>query len=269
MPLPQPAPAEPELALPAEELALLFEPVRSIRTFETAIDNIVAGIERGRLREGARMPNESALALLLGISKPTLRQALRVLEQSGLIAVKAGKMGGIFVRSNYLPTEAISSRIASEEDAILQTLRARRVLESAIAEEAVARATDADFAEIERTVDLLVEDGITTDELLRADMMFHRAVGRASHNRVLEESLRTLYRHLAGLRELTQRSEASLVFEIHQRQLLAMRERDVEALAVALDQHFRYLEERFAASLRHAWAELFADGRGRTTLAAP
>jgi GntR family transcriptional regulator, transcriptional repressor for pyruvate dehydrogenase complex len=266
---PQPAPLEPELVLAPEELALLFDPVRSIRTFETAIDHIVAGIERGRLREGARMPNESALALQLGISKPTLRQALRVLEQSGLIAVKAGKTGGIFVRSNYLPTEAISTHVADEEDAILQTLRARRVLESAVTVEALGRATDADFAEIERTVDLLVEEGITTEELLRADMMFHRAVSRASHNRVLEESLRTLYKHLAGLRELTQRSEASLVFGIHERQLLAMRSRDADALAVALDEHFRYLEERFAASLRHSWAELFADGGAQPTLAAP
>jgi GntR family transcriptional repressor for pyruvate dehydrogenase complex len=254
-------PAQPEVARGPEELALLFDPVRSIRTFETAIDHIVAGIERGRLREGARMPNESALALQLGISKPTLRQALRVLEQSGLIAVKAGKTGGIFVRSNYLPTEAISSHIASEEEAILQTLRARRVLESAVTEEALLRATVADFAEIERTVELLLNDGLTTVELLRVDMMFHRAVGRASHNRVLEEGLRTLYKHLAGLRELTQRTEATLVYEIHQRQLVAMRSRDGDELGLALDQHFRYLEERFAALLNHAWADLFADGR--------
>ena len=61
------------------------EPIRATRTFEAAIEHIVEGIERNRLRTGDRIPNESELSSLLGISKPTLRQALRVLERSGVI----------------------------------------------------------------------------------------------------------------------------------------------------------------------------------------
>ena len=74
--------------------------VRSTRTFESAIDNIIEGIERARLRQGDRLPNESELAKQLGISKPTLRQALRVLERSGLLSVKQGNAGGIFLPRN-------------------------------------------------------------------------------------------------------------------------------------------------------------------------
>jgi GntR family transcriptional repressor for pyruvate dehydrogenase complex len=253
----------------ADEFDLLFEPVRSIRTFETAIENIIAGIERGRLREGDRMSNESALALQLGISKPTLRQALRVLERSGLLSVKQGKTGGIFVSSNYLPTEAISTNIATEEHEVLETLRARRVLESAITEEALVAATDDDFAEIERTVELLVRDGIRTEELLRADMMFHRAVGRAAHNRLLEESQRTLYKHLAAIRGVTHETETRVVYEIHHWQLEAMKRRNPVELAVALDRHFRYLEERFARSLNRSWDELFATAAAAVVTTGP
>jgi GntR family transcriptional repressor for pyruvate dehydrogenase complex len=235
------------------------EPVRTIRTFETAIENIIAAIERARLRRGDRLPNESDLARQLSISKPTLRQALRVLERSGLLVVKQGKSGGIFLQSDYLPTDAISSSIATEESHVLETLRARRVLESAIAREAMRVATVDDLAEIERTVDLLLVVGIGSAQLQRADMMFHRSVARAAHNRVLEEALQVAYRHLAPIRDTYQESveEAALVHRIHRRQLDAMVSRDPRVLDKALDFHFHFLEDRFAASLGRPWADLF------------
>ena len=182
--------AEAALASSASQPQRPFvSPVRSTRTFESAIDHIIEGIERARLRQGDRLPNESELAKQLGISKPTLRQALRVLERSGLLTVKQGNAGGIFLASEYLPTEAISSNVATEEHSVIETLRSRRVLESAIAYEALVVATADDLAEIERTVDLLLVVGIGSAQLLRADMMFHRAVARAAHNRVMEEAL--------------------------------------------------------------------------------
>jgi GntR family transcriptional repressor for pyruvate dehydrogenase complex len=234
------------------------EPVRSVRTFESAIEHIIQGIERARLREGERLPNEGELARQLGISKPTLRQALRVLERSGLLFVKAGKSGGIFLRSEYLATETISSNIATEEHAVIETLRARRVVESAIAHEAMRTANPDDLMEIERTVDLLVK-GISSAEHLRADMMFHRAVARATHNRVLEESLQVVFRRLAPTRDTYQEpGDWYLVHQIHSRQLDAMRARHEQMLRRALELHFRFLEERFARSLGKSWAEIFS-----------
>jgi GntR family transcriptional repressor for pyruvate dehydrogenase complex len=240
-------------------------PVRSTRTFEAALDNIIAGIERARLRPGDRLPNESELAQQLGISKPTLRQALRVLERSGLLVVKKGKAGGIFLQSDYVPTAAISSNIATEEHSVLETLRARRVIETAITHEAMKSATADDLVEIERTVDLLLVVGIGRAQILRADMMFHRAVARAAHNRVLDEALSVVYRHLAPVRDAYQESaeEAALVHRIHRRQLDAMKARDTAALDKALDFHFRFLEDRLAISHSVTWAQLFGAGSRR------
>jgi GntR family transcriptional repressor for pyruvate dehydrogenase complex len=244
------------------------EPIRSMRTFESAIDQIIRGIERTRLREGDRLPNEGELAEQLGISKPTLRQALRVLERSGVLEVRQGKSGGIFLRSDYLPTDAISSNIAFEEHAVVETLRARRVVESAITQEATRVATADDLAEIERTVDLLVP-GLGSAQILRADMMFHRAVARAAHNRVLEEALQVVYRHLAPTRDTFQESggDAAQVHKIHQRQLDAMRSGDDEKLRQALEFHFRFLEERFAKSLGRRRSEVFGVSRARRAVA--
>lgn len=236
------------------------EPIRTTRTFEAAIESIVDGIARARLRQGDRIPNEGELSRELGISKPTLRQALRVLERSGLLAVRQGKGGGIFLTSDLLPLEAISSNIALEEDAVVDVLVARRVLETVVTEFAVTTATAEDFDEIERTNDLLRGHlNARRALMLRADAMFHRAVGRATHNLALQESMRGLARRLAPIRDHVRDTPEELlrVLAIHERQLEAMRARDFEALAAALDVHFRFLEESFARELGKTWDEVF------------
>lgn len=224
------------------------EPVLTLRTFETAVAHIISAIERAQLREGDRLPNESVLAAQLGISRPTLRQALRVLERSGSLVVKRGKAGGIFVASDYLPTDAITTSIAYEEANVRDVLRARRLLETAAVEEAVRNADEDDYREIARTLDLLRAPHITSAQILRADMMFHRAIIRAAKNRFLEEALGVVYRHLAPVRDAYQVAEdADLVLRLHRRQFQAMRSGDASVLRRALDTHFRYLEARVEA----------------------
>ena len=235
------------------------EPVRMIRTFETAIANIIAGIERSKLRMGDRLPNETDLANQLGISKPTQRLAQRVLERSGLLLVRQGKAGGIFLESDFLPTDELSHNIAAEEEVMLETLRARRVIESAVTHEAVLMATDDDFQTIQRTIDLLTP-GISVRQTMRADTMFHRAVARASHNRVLEEAVHVVYHNLAPIRDThgaTPDNAAADMSNVHSRQLAAMRARDVDSTLAALEQQFRFLEDRFAASMELTWEEQF------------
>lgn len=243
------------------------EPVHSVRTFETAIENILSGIERARLRAGDRLPNESELAEQLRISKPTLRQALRVLERSGLLTIKAGKSGGIFLASEFLPIEQIATNIEMEEEYVVELLRARRLIESAIAHEALLKADESDLDQIARTVELLKDARVGTTNLLRAGLMFHRAVALAAHNRVLEDTLRVIYRRLAPVRGTYEQSkeEAEVFLRAHGRQLEALRRRDPVQLTHALHEHFEYLEQRIATALGRPWAELFGDEPGAAT----
>ena len=108
-----------------------IEPIRATRTFEAAIEHLTEAVERAGLRTGDRLPNESVIAAQLGISKPTLRQALRVLELSGLVDVRRGKTGGIFVATDLVPAVALYSAVKLEERSAVDVLRARRVLERA------------------------------------------------------------------------------------------------------------------------------------------
>jgi GntR family transcriptional regulator, transcriptional repressor for pyruvate dehydrogenase complex len=242
-------------------VAVFVEPVRTSRTFEGAIENLLEGIERARLRLDDRLPAEEQLAGQLGISKPTLRQALRVLERSGLLRVRAGKGGGIFLASEIVLVDAITNHVAVETEETLDVLRARRVLEGAATVMAALSATEEDFEAIERTNELLKRNVGDRRRIMGANAMFHRAVIRASHNRPLQGAMRNLESGLAPVRDTYQggRENDEEALAIHERQVDAMRRRDLKALAAILDEHFRILEEEVAGTLHRSWKDLFGE----------
>ena len=198
---------------------------------------------------------------MLEISRPTLRQALRVLELSGVLDVRRGKGGGVFVASELLPTVAISSAVAVEESAAAETLRARRVLETAVTREDVRRATEDDYRHLERLVELLRRHLGERPLVMRADAMFHRALVRGCHNRTLESAMREVARALAPIRGAYSGGldRDRLTLEVHERQLEAMRTGDLGRLESVLDEHFRMLEHGFAEAIGRSRQELFAD----------
>jgi GntR family transcriptional regulator, transcriptional repressor for pyruvate dehydrogenase complex len=240
-------------------IAFDVEPVRATRTFEAAIEHLTEAIERAGLRTGDRLPNEGTLAEQLGISKPTLRQALRVLELSGLVQVRRGKSGGIFVATDLVPSVAIFTAVKLEEAAAVDVLRARRVLERAVVHEAMRTATAADLVELERTVDLLERHLGERPSVMRADAMFHRALVRSCRNETIRAAMRGVGRGLAPIRDAYSGGVAydRETLDVHRRQIAAMRRRDEDALEKVLDEHFRMLETQFARGIGRRWSDLF------------
>jgi len=235
------------------------EPVRTTRTFESAIEHLTEAIEQAGLRTGDKLPNESVLAERLGISKPTLRQALRVLELSGLVEVRRGKSGGIFVVTDLVPSVAIFTAVKLEEAAAIDVLRARRVLERAVAQEAMRVATAPDLVELERTVELLERHLGERPSVMRADAMFHRALVRSCRNETIQAAMRGVGRGLAPIRDAYSGGVPydRQTLDVHRRQIAAMRGRDEDALDKVLDDHFRMLEAQFAKAIGRRWVDLF------------
>lgn len=236
-----------------------IEPVRATRTFEAAIEHVTEAIERAGLRGGDRLPNESILAQQLEISKPTLRQALRVLELSGLVQVRRGKSGGVFVVSDLVPAVAISTAVKLEEEAAVDVLRARRVLERAVVLEATRTARAEDYAELDRTNDLLERHLGERASVMRADAMFHRALVRTCRNETIGAAMRGVGRGLAPIRDAQPGGRAydSRTLDVHRRQVAAMHKSDLTVLDEVLDEHFRMLETQFARGIGRRWSELF------------
>src|SRR4051794_35394436 len=86
---------------------MVFRRARSRRTFEDATEQIVEAIKAGDLQVGDRLPSERVLSAQMQISRPTLRQAIRLLADAGIIEVKPGPGGGMIVRSDSIPAELI------------------------------------------------------------------------------------------------------------------------------------------------------------------
>jgi GntR family transcriptional repressor for pyruvate dehydrogenase complex len=245
----------------AVSVDVFVEPVQTSRTFEAAIESLLEGIERAGLHLDDRLPTEEQLAGQLGISKPTLRQALRVLERSGLLRVRAGKGGGIFIASEVVPVDAISHNVAVEAEDAVDVLRGRRILEGAVTIMASRTATEDDYAGIERTIELLRRSIGDRPRVMGANAMFHRAVIRASHNKSLQGAMRNMEAGLAPIRDTYQGGQENdeVTLAIHRRQVEAMRSRDAKDLAAVLDEHFRMLEEEFAEALHRKWETLFGE----------
>ncbi|HZO95989.1 MAG TPA: FCD domain-containing protein [Gaiellaceae bacterium] len=245
--------------MPAPASRPFVEAIESTRTFEAAIEHLVEGIERAGLRAGARLPTERDLAAELGISVPTLRQALTVLERSGLLGARQGKGGGWFVTSELVPAEAISAAVAVEEELAIESLRARRLVESSIARYVALTATPEDVAQLEWANELLERHLDDRASVMEADAAFHRALVRAARSRPLQEAMRPISRHLHGIRDAYGggREENLKTLRVHRRQTKAIAERDLDALERVLDEHLRMLEDAFAAAIGRSAKELF------------
>jgi GntR family transcriptional repressor for pyruvate dehydrogenase complex len=87
-----------------------FDPVSTRRTFEEAVEQIAEQIKAGDLHAGDRLPSERELAAQMRISRPTLREAIKTLVEAGVLEVRRGQSGGIFVASELVPRELLRSR---------------------------------------------------------------------------------------------------------------------------------------------------------------
>ena len=159
---------------------------------DQAIDGIRELIASGEFRPGAKLPKEKELALRLGVSRNSLREAVRALELVGVVEARQGD--GTYVTSldPSLLLDVISYVIDfSHEEATLELLEVRRLLEPAATALAAARATPEHLEEIGAA--LAEMDRMTDVEaVLEADSAFHAAIAHASGNAALAALLGNL-----------------------------------------------------------------------------
>jgi DNA-binding FadR family transcriptional regulator len=229
-----------------------FAAVQTRRTFEEAVDQIAEKIKMGELRVGDRLPSERALAEQMQISRPTLREAIRLLADSGLIEVRRGSGGGMFVAADYVPPELLTARRDLRIEEVGQVLEARRLLEPSVAQLAAMRATEDDYRALERTIasqrhvleggDLLREG--REDRFLQLDVQFHLGLARATGNQMIVTLVRSLYREFEIARDMAMHHEpvAPWAVEIHERTLAAIRCGDLDQVDTVMDEHLSQLE---------------------------
>ncbi|MGV9452753.1 FadR/GntR family transcriptional regulator [Streptomyces sp. NPDC003635] len=219
---------------------------------DEAIEKIKGMIVAGALRPGDRLPKESELAAELGLSRNSLREAVRALSLIRILDVRQGD--GTYVTSldPQLLLEAMSFVVDfHRDDTVLEFLAVRRILEPAATAMAASLISERELDELAGQLDRLGPSP-SVEELVACDLQFHRAVVGAAGNSVLCSLLDGLSGPTTRARiwrGLTQQDAVSRTLHEHRAILAALRDRDSEAARSWATVHIAGVERWLRAGL--------------------
>ena len=164
-----------------------FTPARRLRPFEDVANQIAERIQSGVIRSGERLPAERELCESFGVSRPTLREALRGLEALGIVETRAGAHGGTFavVPSLNHIADALSTLVNLKGATSQHLDELRASFEPENAWWAAARRDDDDLARLHKLVAIAGDNSGSPDANLRlgdADAQWHDAIAAATKN---------------------------------------------------------------------------------------
>lgn len=222
----------------------------------------------GEFQVGTRLPPERDLAVQLGVSRPSLREALIALEVEGYIEVRMGS--GIYVCE--LPASPEAEFDLAVEEAPLELIRARALLEGEVAALAARVGRKKQFDAIEDAIDMMQREAEAGRKPIDADKLFHVRIAEATGNSVLVGVVRRLFDARLGplFDQLHSHFETADVWAQaiaeHRDVLEALRSKDPEQARSAMRRHMEIAFKRLTSSLMKAprgRAKKSAQGRSK------
>lgn len=227
----------------------VFAPARPRRAFDQIIDQIRAMLQSGALKPGDRLPPERVLAEQIQVSRNTVREALRMLEISGLVTVKQGVGGGVFVAR---PDSAVVARQLSDAlnltDLSLGDITETRLwVESIVVRVACERMTADDLAALEANVGLTEELAEAGEWARRAEVNieFHKLLVAATQNPLLIFLVNSVLDLLPPIVRAAGPQTDDLVTRSRRRLLDHLRARDADAAVREMEDHLQALHDRW------------------------
>jgi DNA-binding FadR family transcriptional regulator len=236
-------------------------PVKVIRT-QRLYEQIAAQIEdlvrRQEFKPGDRLPSEGELARQLGVSRPSVREAMIALETAGLVEVLTGS--GTYVREVVRGDLRLPWTSGKDpEPGLVEQFQARQIIEPELAALAAQVATEAEIAALANIVERMGRKLGTQDSLHGDHLEFHVALAQASGNLILANLLRTLFIAYDGPMWSTLRTKAYTVGNL--RKGIAFRQQLVEALRLRKAHDARLLTQRHLARLNTLYFGISANRR--------
>jgi GntR family transcriptional repressor for pyruvate dehydrogenase complex len=227
---------------------------RRPRLSDTITEQIESLIVGGELKPGDSLPSERDLAKHLGVSRPSLREALLVLESRGLVQARRGGGFGVTDITGPTITDPLVHLLQRHPSTIDDVLELRHGLECVAAYFAAIRATDADAKRLRAMSNTMRRRRATRDPLEDADLDadFHMAIAEASHNVALVHVMRGLFNlmrsNMMRSREVLYRQagNVALLDDQHAQIVKAIVARDHDAARAAANLHLSFIQ----ASLR-------------------
>ncbi|MFC7706322.1 FadR/GntR family transcriptional regulator [Plastorhodobacter daqingensis] len=234
----------------------IFSPV-SLNKTEQVARMLLSRIINSDLRPGSSFGTEAELLAQMNVSRPTLREGLRILESQGVLTLRPGPGGGIIVTRPKVDViaHAMSVYLRLNNVPFAEVLKARIAIEPALVRDAASNGTEAHFSEMEQTILAMESTDCSDQTIYNENRKFHSAIAKASLNPVLEAFWLTISIMASGETANIRysRRNRSHIIQAHRRILEACRQRDPDAAQRAMSDHLGELDDllraRFGARL--------------------
>jgi DNA-binding FadR family transcriptional regulator len=221
-------------------------------------DALMSRIINSGLKPGDLLGTEAELVAEHEVSRPTLRESLRMLEAQGVVRLRPGPGGGVAVGQPTVDTlaHALSVFLYLQGVPFGTVLKAREVIEPALAFEAATNGTENEFLELEQSIERMREtDG--QEDFIQENRAFHQIIARASRNKVLESFWEAISLLAHGEQHAVTYTFGNRmhVVKAHEDILTACRERNPESASARMAAHVGELEHLVKKRYRSALAE--------------
>jgi GntR family transcriptional regulator, transcriptional repressor for pyruvate dehydrogenase complex len=173
-----------------------LRPVQKRRAYEEVVDRIRGEILAGRLRVGDRLPGERQLSEMLGVSRASVREAMRVLESLSIIRARTGtgpESGSVVVAEvGSALSDALVMHTALDTLSLDEVVDVRGMLESYAVRLAAKRATPDQLDELRAIVEGMRQEGLEPQRFLELDTAFHLTIAAVSGNRLAAHLMRSI-----------------------------------------------------------------------------
>jgi GntR family transcriptional repressor for pyruvate dehydrogenase complex len=229
--------------------------VDSRRLYQRIADQIRTIIDKGSYAPGARLPPERDLAQQLGVSRPSVREALIALEIEGSVEVRMG--AGVYVCNQALRKP---HALATLGESPVELMQARVAIEGTVVMLACAKVTPEALTTLRQILDSMLAAMAQNRSPLAFDRQFHLSIAALTGNTVLERLVGELFdeRHSPISARLSAHSESgqtwTAALQEHQAILRTLENRDVLAAQTAVRTHLQNSELRWVENNRREWS---------------
>jgi GntR family transcriptional repressor for pyruvate dehydrogenase complex len=207
-------------------------------------DLIQEYIVGGQLKVGMELPPEREFAQQLGVSRFSLREALRVAQVKGLIEITRGRKPRVAKPTTSAASEAISLILRRKENVFIELVEARQILECQIARLAASRVTNEQISRMRESIKRLEQDPDNIQLCVAKDFEFHEILIEAAGNRVIQIMLEPLSELLKESRFKTiQKKGINRAVTAHKAILCAINERDPDRASQEMHRHLKMAKE--------------------------
>lgn len=228
----------------------MFTPNKNPKVYDQVIEQIKNKIKCGEIKKGDKLPSEREMAESIGVSRTSVREAIRALEVVGLVESRQG--AGNYIKTNFDNSlfEPLSVMFMLQESSVEEMYDLRETLELQCAKLCAKKIEDNELALLNAIVDRMYIAG-SEEESLELDIKFHYLIAKASRNVLLINVLEVISQLMdefiqkSRMQILHEGNTKESLLEIHENLLRALKCRDELKVYNSMKEHFNLIRKAY------------------------